>query len=531
MSANICPENLLDEYIDDVVDLDADPSQPAEDEHEMPNFDAMEAKPVHETAEAELVPGEQGSPKGYIAYNPGVVEAPMNESPPHDPGNNYEYDSPAHQMFGSPPGNPMVGYADVGAPRSAPMATTGVPPVRTPIPTQPMNPDALPHHPVPYRPGPDAGQRPVPAMKTYPVLAQPGAPPAPAPARVAPVKDEPKKVNHEDLHNLQMAVQNDPTDKVARLAYVKGLAEAATQLTNDDPKGKNRERDHYNQEGKAMIKKLVSAGYTEAIFYLADCYGSGALGMNIDPREAFHLYQSAAKAGHSQAAYRVAVCCELGPEAGTRRDPTKSLQWYRRAASLGDVAATYKLGVVLLKGLLDQPRNPREALTWLQRAASLADAENPHALHELALLHENPGLRGMGGLVAADPLAACQLLHRAADLGYKFSQYRLGIAYENGLLGCPPDPRHAIIFYSRAAAQGEHHSELSLSGWYLTGVEGVLQQSDMEAYLWARKAAASGLAQAEYAMGYFAEVGIGGPSNLDDAKRWYWKASCMFCFG
>lgn len=74
--------------------------------------------------------------------------------------------------------------------------------------------------------------------------------------------------------------------------------------------------------------------------------------------------------------------------------------------------------------------------------------------------------------------------------------------------------------------QEEHQSELALSGWYLTGTEGVLQQSDTEAYLWARKAAQAGLAKAEYAMGYFTEVGIGAPANLEDAKRWYWKSAC-----
>lgn len=114
-------------------------------------------------------------------------------------------------------------------------------------------------------------------------------------------------------------------------------------------------------------------------------------------------------------------------------------------------------------------------------------------------------------------------------------------------MGCPVDPRQSIAWYSKAAVQGEHQSELALSGWYLTGSEGVLQQSDTEAYLWARKAAQSGLAKAEYAMGYFTEVvcpdpshnansrqqcliginfqGIGAPANLEDAKRWYWKSA------
>lgn len=87
------------------------------------------------------------------------------------------------------------------------------------------------------------------------------------------------------------------------------------------------------------------------------------------------------------------------------------------------------------------------------------------------------------------------------------------------------DPRLSIMWYSKAAAQEEHQSELALSGWYLTGSEGVLQQSDTEAFLWARKAAMAGLAKAEYAMGYFTEVGIGVPVNLEDAKRWYWRSA------
>lgn len=121
---------------------------------------------------------------------------------------------------------------------------------------------------------------------------------------------------------------------------------------------------------------------------------------------------------------------------------------------------------------------------------------------------------------------AAQLLSQAADLGYKFSQYRLGFAYEYGQLGFPIDARQSITWYSKAAIQEEHQSELALSGWYLTGAENVMAQNDAEAYLWARKAATAGLAKAEYAMGYFTEVGIGCPADIDGAKRWYWKAAC-----
>jgi TPR repeat protein len=187
----------------------------------------------------------------------------------------------------------------------------------------------------------------------------------------------------------------------------------------------------------------------------------------------------------------------------------------------------YKMGMINLKGLLGQARNPREGVSWLKRAADRADEENPHALHELALMYQNAG---PNDIIVRDEQYASQLFHQAAELGYKFSQFRLGNAYEYGLMGCPVDNRTSIIWYTRAAAQGEHQSELALSGWYLTGSDGILSQNDTEAYLWARKAATAGLAKAEYAMGYFTEVGIGSAANLDDAKRWYWRAAGKFIF-
>lgn len=187
----------------------------------------------------------------------------------------------------------------------------------------------------------------------------------------------------------------------------------------------------------------------------------------------------------------------------------------------------FKLGVICLRGLLDQPKNAAEGAKWLQQAAEKADEENPHALHELAILYEgseNPGA------LPRDETRALQLFTQGAKLGYRASQFRLGQAWEYGMLGCPIDARNSIIWYTRAAAQGEHNSELALSGWYLTGSEGILEHSDTEAYLWARKAAGSTppLPKALFALGYFTEVGIGCPRSLEEAKRWYARAACEF---
>jgi TPR repeat protein len=333
------------------------------------------------------------------------------------------------------------------------------------------------------------------------------------------------------LEHLRALVKNDPNDQTSALRLAKRLVEASDALVPNlpDPKARARSRERYLVDAHKILRKLEKASNPDAMFFLADCLGRGMFGGEANNTHAFSLYQSAAKLGHAAAAYRTAVCCEIGNDegGGTRKDPLKAIQWYKRAATLGDTPAMYKVGMILLKGLLGQPRNPREAISWLKRAAERADAENPHALHELALLYESAE---PNDVILRDEAYAFSLFKQAAELGYKFSQFRLGCAFEYGLLGCPTDTRLSIMWYSRAAVQEEHQSELALSGWYLTGSEGVLQQSDTEAYLWARKAAMAGLSKAEYAMGYFTEVGIGVAANLEDAKRWYWRAAGEFSF-
>ena len=420
---------------------------------------------------------------------------------------------------------------------------------------QPYNND--PSHPVPVRPGlipgsvasQNANIKPIP-VRNYNntngpagVNVQPAPQPQqqqqqqpqPQPQQQPPPKQaaapqQPQGLTQSELEHIRKAANAKPNDAALQMLLIKKLVEASEVLVNSYPdvRMRNKMREKYVMDASKMLKRLVAGNNTDAMFYLADCYGRGALGLESNDKEAFNLYQSAAKAGHAAAAYRTAVCCELGSEdgGGTKKDPLKAIQWYKRSATLGDTPAMYKMGMIQLKGLLGQSKNIKEAIQWLKRAAERADAENPHALHELGLLYEAP--QSADGSIVRDEGYSLKLFKQAADLGYKFSQFRLGCAYEYGLFGLAIDARQSIAWYSRAAVQEEHQSELALSGWYLTGSEGVLQQSDTEAYLWARKAAMAGLAKAEYAMGYFTEVGIGSQANLEDAKRWYWRAAGMY---
>lgn len=318
----------------------------------------------------------------------------------------------------------------------------------------------------------------------------------------------------------EAAQRNDPATS---LKLVKKLMEAADTLcSGQDAKQAGRSRDDYNREALRTLKQITAqeVPYPDATFFLANCYGNGALSLDVDHARAFAMYESAAKQQHAPSAYRTAVCLEIG--AGTKPDVARAVRFYERAANYGDAAAMYKLGMILLRGLLEQQPDPRAALSWLQKATEKATVDNPHALHELALLYEKGDAHA--GVAQNEGLAK-DLFTRAAKLHYAPSQFRLGYAYEYGTLGCPADPRRSIAWYSRGAERGDPESELALSGWYLTGSDGILAQNDREAYLWGRKAAERGLAKAEFAVGYFYESGIGTEANKEEAVKWYKRAA------
>ncbi|KAL4065403.1 hypothetical protein J3A83DRAFT_4266819 [Scleroderma citrinum] len=413
-------------------------------------------------------------------------------------------------------------------------------PAQAPIPASQSAPYVPPPGPAPYHPGP-------------PGLGGPGAAPyGPAPSlpqglnvdeaefelrtpsqslvqAASAKKTKAVDVNappftKEYIDEYRQRIKGDP-DPEAHFKYAKYLIEAAKKIGTEakDQRVVKKYRDLLIQEALKTVRRLATQNepYDEAQFFLANCHGTGMLGLPVDHERAYALYLQAAKQNHAAASYRVAVCNEIG--AGTRREPPRAAAFYRKAASLGDTPAMYKLGMILLLGTLGVERNPREAINWLKRAAEQADEENPHALHELALLHEKPN----SGLVPHDPAYARTLLTQAAHLGYVQSQYKLGQCYEYGVLTCPADPRRSIAWYTKAAEKGFSEAELALSGWYLTGSEGVLKQSDSEAYLWARKAANKGLNTAEYAVGYYAEVGIGIKQDIEFAKRWYMRAAAQ----
>lgn len=70
---------------------------------------------------------------------------------------------------------------------------------------------------------------------------------------------------------------------------------------------------------------------------------------------------------------------------------------------------------------------------------------------------------------------------------------------------------------------------MALSKWYLCGAEGFFEKDEASAREFAEKAAAKGLVSAEFAVGYYCEVGVAGKKDLEQATSWYNKVRQSSC--
>ncbi|KAM0281928.1 hypothetical protein ACHAQH_003274 [Verticillium albo-atrum] len=292
--------------------------------------------------------------------------------------------------------------------------------------------------------------------------------------------------------------------------------EPARKKGDDQIKGSPQE---LVKEAKQILQKLSSAGYPFAQYYLADGYASGLFSKGKeDYNQAFPLFVLAAKHGHAESGYRSALCYEFGW--GCRKDPAKAVQFLRIAASKRHPGAMTRLGKACLVGDLGEKRY-REGIKWMKLAAEAADSIYNSAPYQLACLYET----GYGDDVFKDESYAAELFTQAAELAHPEANFRMGEAYEHGKLGCPRDPALSVHFYTGAAEKGHAAAMMGLCAWYMVGAEPILEKDEEEAYEWARRSAELGFVKAQYAVGYFTEMGIGCRRDILEANVWYVKAA------
>ncbi|KAK0554985.1 hypothetical protein OC846_001842 [Tilletia horrida] len=278
-----------------------------------------------------------------------------------------------------------------------------------------------------------------------------------------------------------------------------------------------------------------------ALYLRGDLLASGSFPSyhERDLRSAFNDFEMAARMGYAPAFFRCARDYEVLGDANRARDV------YEKGMSKGDICCSYRMGMAHLLGQLGLPQNMPRALQLLKDAAERADLETPQPAYiygiilagEFTQVSVAPNLL-MPGLVSAsersalDPTQvatfegeAFRHIARAAYLHFGPAQLKCGWAYEHAQLGCAFDPLLSVQYYILASQAGELEADLSLSKWFLCGAEGFFPKKEDLAFVFADKAARKGLASAEFALGYYFEVGVGTEKNLDSAKKWYRKAA------
>ncbi|KAG8527170.1 uncharacterized protein KY384_008600 [Bacidia gigantensis] len=356
-----------------------------------------------------------------------------------------------------------------------------------------------------------------------------------------------------EMYRANVKKTNDPTIQYEFAIFmVNAAAEAANEPQSPNPDAALPSSPELLREARNILQKLSDRSYPFAQYYLADGYASGLFNKGVEDNDrAFNLFVAASKHGHAEAGYRAALCYEFGW--GCRKDPTKAVQFFRQSASKNHPGAMSRLGRACLVGDLGLGNRYREGFKWLKRAAESADFQYNSAPYELGLLHET----GYGDDIFRDESYAAQLFTQSADLGHVEANYRLGDAYEHGKLSCPRDPALSVHFYTGAAQQGHPLAMMALCAWYMVGAEPVLDKDENEACEWARRAAETGesphvvspsfspsllfppydlptnptltskpgLTKAQYALGYFTEMGIGCRRDPLEANVWYVRAA------
>jgi hypothetical protein len=182
--------------------------------------------------------------------------------------------------------------------------------------------------------------------------------------------------------------------------------------------------------------------------------------------------------------------------------------------------------MMTLLGQHGQQQDFARGIQLIRQAALTADENAPQGAYVLGMLQarELPQISVPEVYLPYDEKSARQNIEKAAYLSFAKAQLKMGSAYELCSLGCEFNPTLSLHYNALASRQGEPEADMAISKWFLCGHPGEFAKNEELAYQYAQRAAVAGLATAEFAMGYFNEIGMHIPVNIDKAIEWYEKA-------
>ncbi|KAH0559277.1 hypothetical protein GP486_004208 [Trichoglossum hirsutum] len=344
-----------------------------------------------------------------------------------------------------------------------------------------------------------------------------------------PPSDEEKEATLESAR-LPVLNSNDPEMQLAwaqdSLSYVEVAMQYERQITENDPSHPPRSQtprvEHQLRvDAINIVSFLADQGHPKAEFMRGMWLEFAKFGFRLDKKEAFRCYMRAAEKGFARAEYR------MGMQFENSNEPMKAIKHYNQGAAEGDSASNYRLGMMTLLGQHGQKQDYARGVHLVRLAADSADENAPQGayVYGMLLARDLPGIEVPEIFLPYDLKAARTYVEKAAYLGFARAQIKMGQAYELCQLGCEFDAALSLHYNALAARQGEAEADMAISKWFLCGQDGVFERNEELAFTYAKRAADSGLPTAEFAIGYFYEIGHYVSVDLKEAQSWYRRAA------
>ncbi|CAN6621855.1 hypothetical protein TRVA0_008S02872 [Trichomonascus vanleenenianus] len=284
-------------------------------------------------------------------------------------------------------------------------------------------------------------------------------------------------------------------------------------------------------DAMAVVKLVAedeSSKFRGAAMYMSGLWSLfGLFGVRRSSSKARELFLSAAKLGYSRALYRI------GSDYESRGDTKHAVVYYEHGVKRGDAACFYRMAMAYLRGHLGKQTDVEQGLKLLERSSLISDPDCPQSAYMYGLIQ----LGELPNVVAQDPQDSVGIaaLERSAWLGFAPALIRIGKAWQGGEKGY--DAAIAMRYFHLASRQIQYLlfkgdevpsgdadagvAEAEISKWFLCGSEGAFSPNEEWAFKFASMAAERSNPIAEFAVGYFYEIGIYVEGDMEQALRWY----------
>ena len=358
-----------------------------------------------------------------------------------------------------------------------------------------------------------------PKFNPFPKLRNPGP--------NVPLSDEDKEEVLERARPLVLKA-TDPEMQLAWAQDALSWVEVASQNSNREQSGGQPARSNTPKvehqlrvDALNIVEFLAGQQHPKAEFMKGWWLEFGKFGYRVDKKEAFLGYRRAAEKGYARAEYRIGMQYE------SSNNLAKAVEHYQKGVALKDSASNYRLGMMTLLGQHGMQQDYHRGVDLVRFAADTADENAPQGayVYGMLLARELPNINVPDQFLPFDLNLGALFIEKAAYLGFAKAQLKMAQAYELCQLGCEFDPALSLHYNALAARQGEAEADMAISKWFLCGYEGVFEKNEELAFTYARRAAQTKMATAEFAMGYFYEIGMYVPVDIRESEIWYQKAA------